>query len=315
MTMHKPCTRVVSRECNNNPTVRRQGDSVTTGRVGVLQILRVCRDVKGNVGARRASSRSQNVEVVTVKMNGVRNRCRNTLVSNLLDDPVHPLSLSGKLDQILSRRERVVTLLHVAQDGVTPLNVNSRGVDTPDDNVLVVCADVGEDETDVEGVCLRDELRRGADDVTDPGGEWAGLDALAEARCTVGVGLLGGGCGFLDAAVGDDSEAGAIVGGVAAEGFGLDAEPVVACSCQSGQSDRTEELKHTRCLISINDDFIALANVDHDTLNNDRLNRDKVGSDDSKVMTVHGHTEGVVNTGVDEAEEMTLASCDLDLEV
>ena len=68
-------------------------------------------------------------------------------------------------------------------------------------------------------------------------------------------------------------------------------------------------------MVSINDHFVALANIDHDTFNHNRLNRDKVGSDDGKVMSIHGYTESVVDTGVDKAEKVTLASSDLDLEV
>ena len=183
------------------------------------------------MAARCASSRAKDVEIMTMKMDRMRNRRRNTLISNLLDNPVHPLAFGGKLNQVLRDGERVVALLYVAQDGISPLHINSRRVDTPNDDVLVVCADVREDEADVEGVCLGDELGRGADDVADPGGEGAGLDALAEAGGAVGVGLLCGRCSFLDAAVGDDGEAGAVVGGVAAEGFWLDAEPVVAWDC------------------------------------------------------------------------------------
>ena len=68
-------------------------------------------------------------------------------------------------------------------------------------------------------------------------------------------------------------------------------------------------------MVSIDDDFITLADVNHNTLNHNRLNRDKVGSDDSKVVAVHGDSESVVDTGIDKAEEMTLASSNLDLEV
>jgi len=180
------------------------------------------------MAARCASSRAEDVEVVAVEMDRVRNRCGNTLISDLLDDPVHPLALSSKLNQVLRDGERVVALLDVAQNRVSPLHIDSGGVDTPDNDVLVVCADVRKDQTHVEGVGLRDELRRGADDVADPGGEWAGLDTLPDALCAVGIGFLGGWGGFLDTAIGNDGKACAVVGGVAAEGFGLDAEPVVA---------------------------------------------------------------------------------------
>ena len=180
------------------------------------------------MAARCASSRAKDVEIMTMKMDRMRNRRRNTLISNLLDNPVHPLALSCKLNQVLRDGERVVVLLHVAQDGIAPLYIDSGGVNAPDDNVLVVCADVRKHETDVEGVGLGDKLGGGADDVADPGSEWAGLDTLPDALCAIGIGLLSGWGGFLDAAIGNDGKACAVVGGVAAEGFGLDAEPVVA---------------------------------------------------------------------------------------
>lgn len=48
--MHQPRPWIISREGNNQPSVCRQRDGVTTSGVVVLQISGVCVDVEGYVG-------------------------------------------------------------------------------------------------------------------------------------------------------------------------------------------------------------------------------------------------------------------------
>ena len=55
----------------------------------------------------------------------------------VLNDPVGPLTLVGKLDQVLSAREGVVLVHNVLKNRLAPVDIHRGSVDTPDNDVTI----------------------------------------------------------------------------------------------------------------------------------------------------------------------------------
>jgi len=229
-----------------------------------------------------------------------------TREDQVLNDPVGPLALKGKLDQVLSAREGVVLVHDVLKDRLAPVDIHGGGVDTPDNNIAVsvgvrvagnsldTLGDTRKTETNGECLDLSEEVGSVTNCVGYPWDERGGAVAVT----AVGVGGLGDRCGNLLSLVGHDGETSTVVEGETARRLGLSTEPVVASS-----------------LVGVDDDFVSLTDVDQDRFHDDRLGGNEVGSDDLKLMTVNGDTDGVVNRHVDQAEKMLLSRLDLEVEV
>jgi len=234
---------------------------------------------------------------VAVEMDWVR-RWGTLAGLDVLDDPVNPFALEGKLDQVLGDGEGVVAVHDILDDRLAPVDVHGGRVQGPDDDIAGGPDGVerGRDEleTNGESLDLGKEVGDVADVVGNPWGEGRGSQAVTT------VGVAGGGCRLsdLDTRVCEDGETGTLVVGVAASGLGLSAEPVVAGG-----------------LVGVDDDFVSLTDVEEDGLDSDGLDRDQVGGDDLEGVAVKRDTNGIVNGHVDDAEEVLLAGGELDVEV
>jgi len=167
---------------------------------------------------------------------------RRQLWINLLNDPECPDAFVDELDQVLRGWPAVVALHDIRHDRLIPHDMQRGCVHAPCDDVLVVRRDTRNQDLDVQSLALCDKCCRAADCVGNPGCERAGLDTTSvgvSCRCW---------CGHFDAVVGEDGKSSIRVEvGVRAAGLYLGAEPVI-----SG------------CLVGVDDDFVALANVDHE---------------------------------------------------
>ena len=141
---------------------------------------------------------------------------------------------------------------------------------------------------------MGEEVGGVTDSVGDPRGKRRRLVAVT----TVGVSRLGGRSGNLLSLVGHNGVTSTLVEGETAGRLGLSTEPVVA----SG-------------LVSVDDDFVSLTDVDQDRVHEDGLDGDEVGGDDLKWVTVNRDTDGVVNRHVDETEKVLLALLNLEVEI
>lgn len=81
-----------------------------------------------------------------VEMDRVRNWSSNAVICDLLNDPKHPFALVCQLNHVLGGREGVVVFHDIRQDWLAPVDVDLLVVDAPDDNVLLVRADVRQQE-------------------------------------------------------------------------------------------------------------------------------------------------------------------------
>jgi len=229
-----------------------------------------------------------------------------TSEDQVLNYPVDPLTLEGKLDQVLSARESVVIVHDILEDRLAPVDIHRGGVDTPDDDVtlsvdvriagngLDTLGNTGKTETDREKVDLSEEVGDVTNSVGHPGDERSRSVTVT----AVGVSRLSGRGSNLLSLVSHDGVTRTLVEGEAASGLGFSTEPVV-----------------TGGLVGIDNNFVSLTDVDQDRVHEDGLGGDEVGSDNLKLMSVNGYTDSVVDRHVDETEKVLLALLDLKVEV
>ena len=205
---------------------------------------------------------------------------RRKLRVNLLNDPESPNTFIDKLNQVLCRWPAVVALHDIGHNGLVPHDMQCRCVDAPGNDVLVVRRNTRNQDLHIQSLALRDERCRAADCVGYPRCERTGLDTASirvASRCR---------CGYFDAGIGEDGKTAVRVEVVVcAAGLDLGAEPVVSGG-----------------LIGVDDDFVALADVDHECVNHDRLHRDEISSQDLHLMAVKRHSHRRVHRRVDESE-------------
>jgi hypothetical protein len=76
---------------------------------------------------------------------------------------------------------------------------------------------------------------------------------------------------------------------------GQDAEPVVVF-----------------CLVGVDDDIVALSDLERQLIGDKLFDRDKVAGNDSEWVTVHGYSESAIYSGVDKADAVALALNNVD---
>lgn len=120
MTMHQPCARIIRNESEHEPSIRRQGSSVTARRVDIVQ------GIRGRVAA---CSRSQHVKVVAVEVHRV-SLCGG-LVGHGLNNPEGPDVGTGEVDEVHGARKRSVALANILDGWFVPGCLDRGEVEIP----------------------------------------------------------------------------------------------------------------------------------------------------------------------------------------
>lgn len=257
VAVHEPGTRVVGLEGHDEVAGGGKHSSISSGRVG---------GVEGDGAGVGAGALSQDEEVVTVKVDGVRDG------QSGLDDEVDPLVCLGELDNSIIGLPAGGAVDDLEERRVGPVDEHGGAVEVPLEETSGVLADGGGLEVVPVGVI--DRLGEVGDEVV----------GLIVARVGVVVGRGGGGAD--GAGVGDDTldVVGAVV--VRAGSLGDGAHPEVVGGVG---------------LVGSDDDVVALAHAHVEDGGGVGRDGDKVGSDDSHGVVVNHELPVGVDGSVDES--------------
>ena len=232
MTMHQPRPRVICNKRQHQIPIRRQHRYISPRGIHVVQRL-----VRENT-----SARSENIEVMAVQMDGMRNRWRDG--GHSLDDPEGPGIGFGKRDEVHVRRVGGIARLNVLKGRLVPIHCYGGEVEVPLEECLLLGV-LYDGEAHIEtrlfgngGVLGNIELHVGDE-----------LGVVVAARCASRVNVVAcciRGCGIGGTGVGEDGHCiGVLVAGASC--FRHHMEPVAV-----------------DCLVGVDDNIIALSNADEE---------------------------------------------------
>ena len=208
----------------------------------------------------------------------------------VLDDPEGPGVCGRNLEDVVPPREGEVALSEVFEGWFVPGDVHVLAFDLPVDALLALPGEVGEDY--VERVGRRGSELGGGHGAGDDGGEEGGVGAEVVGGRGAGEGREGGRGGIVledGGGLGDEARAAEPGGGE------CDVEPVIR-----------------GVLVGVDGDVVALADGEEERRGGEGVDGDEVGGHDGELVVDEGHLEGVVDRGVDDAQEVALVALELD---